>query len=233
MPIKTTPLNQNKVKTLQSFSTPTVANAVGQLGVDPTSGFSYGGIRCHYPDLGPMVGVVMTVEIETLNPSVTNPGPGPIFFELLEAIRAEKSPVIIVGKEVGTGGYAAHCGEILASSMKRVGAVGLLTDGGVRDIEEVRALDFHFFSQGIVPSAGNARLVRLGGRVAVQGIEVSPGDILHADANGLVKIEEDQIDQVIRVATQVSAGEQRLLNFINGEDFSISGLRDLMTAGQG
>lgn len=222
---------QDTINALDNFTTATLSNAVNQLGIsDPTEGFSDPLIRCLYPELGVMIGVAITVEIETMNPNVPNTGLGPLFVELLRQVDAENCPVVIVAKEVGTGSrFAAHCGEVIASSLKRLGAVGLFTDAAVRDVEEVRDLGFHFYSRGITPSSGNARLVRIGSTVNVGGIEIQPGDLIHGDADGLLKIPVEGREQLAEVAMQVQNGEGSVLEYIRSDGFTLEGLIEILS----
>lgn len=226
---------QELLEALQCFSSPTVSNALVQLKIGaPTKGFSDGSLRCLFPQVGAKAGIAMTVEIETLNPAVANPGPGPLFIELLKQINSNNSQVIVVAREVGSSGrFAAHCGEVLASSLKRVGAVGIVTDGGVRDVEALKDLGMQFHSRGIVSSSGNARLVRIGGTVGVGSLVVRQGDILHADANGLVAIPARAVEAVLPVARQIADGEKEVVDYTRSKGYTLEGLIQRLTGGAG
>jgi regulator of RNase E activity RraA len=227
--------DQELIEALRGFSSPTISNALAELRAgDPTLGFSDGSLDCLFPDLGPMSGVAMTVEIETVNPGVTMPGPGPLFLELLGQIDALDVPAVVVAHEVGTSGtYAAHCGEVLAASLKAVGAIGVVTDGAVRDVEAIRGLGIHVFSRGVVPSSGAARLVRLGRRVSMGRLQVGQGDILHLDANGLVVVPRGVAERVPPVAQQIVAAERDIVNYTKSDGFTLQGLIDRLGGGPG
>ena len=114
-------------------------------------------------------------------------------------------------------------GEMMASLAKRLGAVGLLTDGGVRDILEVQALGFQYFAAGIVPSHGNPRLLQVNVPVTIDGILIEPGDLLHGDINGVAKIPNEISAQTADMALKIRQEESELLAYINGPDFSVEG----------
>ena len=148
---------------------------------------------------------------------------------LLRQVDAEECPVVIVAKEVGNSStFAAHCGEVIASSLKKLGAVGLLTDAAVRDVDEVRELGFHFYAKGTTPSSGNARLVRVGSSVTVGGLEVQSGDIIHGDANGLIKIPVENLSQLGDIAMQIAESERGVLDYIRSDGFTLEGLIELL-----
>ena len=87
---------------------------------------------------------------------------------------------MIAFQEIGAQpDLAAHCGEVMATIFTRLGAVGLVSDSGVRDIAEVRALRFHYFARGTVSSHANFRIVRAGVPIQLQGLVIRPGDLLH------------------------------------------------------
>ena len=70
----------------------------------------------------------------------------------------------------------------MATLARRLGVVGLVTDGGVRDINEVRALNFHYFAAGVVPSHGNHRLISVNKPVTIDGVRIEPGDAVEVVA---------------------------------------------------
>src|SRR5205823_4602076 len=77
-------------------------------------------------------------------------------------------------------GHCCHVGEMMATTMKRDGAIGLVTDGGSRDIVEVRALGgFHYYGAGLVVAHGNPLIYDVGAEVTISAVRIRPGDLLH------------------------------------------------------
>ena len=124
--------------------------------------------------------------------------------------------------------YAAHCGEVMATIFKRLGAVGLVSDCAVRDVPEVRALGFHYFARGSVVSHASFRIVRGGVAVQVCGLVIHPGDILHGDENGLLLVPKDVEESLPRAVDAVRLRERRLMEWVRSEGFSLDRLRDRM-----
>ena len=98
-----------------------------------------------------MCGYAVTAQVETMT------GMGKLdrglFTELYRAVDASPKPAVVVLQEIGGhADYAAHCGEVMATFFTRLGAVGLVSDCGVRDIPEVRAMGFRYFARGAVSS---------------------------------------------------------------------------------
>jgi regulator of RNase E activity RraA len=118
---------------------------------------------------------------------------------------------------------SCHAGEIMATVMKRLGTVGILTNGGLRDVHQVRALqDFQLFCSGLVVSHGNPVCVGVGEPVTISGLRIESGDLLHGDVNGVVLIPADCAQDVLAAAQQVLAREEDLLRYITGPEFRLS-----------
>ena len=69
--------------------------------------------------------------------------------------------------------------------VRAFGAVGLITSGAARDLDQVRRLAFSVFSNGAICSHGYSHIVSIQTPVRVGGLAVNPGDLLHGDANGV------------------------------------------------
>jgi len=176
------------IEYLKSVDTPTLANAIEALNLRPNAeGFTPFQVRCLFPELGRMCGHAVTAQVETV--TQLEPADNMRFIELYQAVMASPKPTVIAFQEVGGhADYAAHCGEVMSTIFGRVGAVGLITDCGVRDIPEVRALRFHYFARGSVVSHANFRIVRVNVPVQIFGAVIRPGDVLHGDENGVLVV---------------------------------------------
>src|SRR5262249_44517549 len=148
---------------------PTLSNAIELLRIRPNgAGFTPLGVRCLFPELGRMCGYAVTAQVET----VTDSGTFDIgrFVELYRLVEASLKPAVIVLQEIGGHPeYAAHCGEVMSTVFRKLGAVGLVSDCAVRDLPEVRAMGFQYFARGSVASHANFRIVRVGEAVQIHG----------------------------------------------------------------
>ena len=113
----------------------------------------------------------------------------------------------------------------MATAFSRLGAIGLVSDCGVRDVPEVRALRFHYFARGKVVSHSNFKIVRVGVPVQILGLEIKLGDLLHGDENGLLKIPQAAQQDLEAAVARVRARERRLMDFMRGADFSVEKLK--------
>ena len=214
-------LTGQQLEQLRRIDSPTIANAIETFGVRPfVSGFTGMDIKCHFPELGVMVGYAVTATADTQTEDREyDPHP---WWEVLQAIDASPKPTVLVIQDVGPRpSHSCHFGDGMATVASRLGAIGLVTSGGVRDLPGCRALGFRIFAPGVVVSHGNHRVVSAGRPVEVSGARIGPGDLLHGDENGVVLIPGEIADRIAEVAQAVIAEEAELIGFYRGEDFSL------------
>ena len=217
----------HRVDYLKGVDTPTLSNAIEALRLRPQSaGFAPCQIRCLFPEFGRMVGYAVTAQVETMTAAAAD---GKMFLSLYEAVMESPKPAVVAFQEVGPQpDYAAHCGEVMATIFQRLGAVGLVSDCAVRDIPEVRALRFHYFARGAVASHAYFHIVRVGVAIQVQGLVISPGDLLHGDENGLIVVPKEALDKLLAAVEAVRSKERALMEFVRGPAFTFEGLRESM-----
>jgi 4-hydroxy-4-methyl-2-oxoglutarate aldolase len=222
------PADLSWIEYLKTVDTPTLSNAIELLKIRPNSdGFTPLQIRCLFPELGRMCGYAVTAQVET----VTGCGEFDInqFVELYRAVSAAPNPAVIVLQETGGNpDYAAHCGEVMSTCFKRLGAVGLVSDCGVRDLPEVRAMGFQYFARGSVVSHANFRIARVGVAVQIQGLVIRSGDLLHGDENGLLAVPSGYEGQLEANVDQIRSREKKLMDWVRSDAFSLDGFRDFV-----
>src|SRR3972149_3219093 len=121
---------------LRAITTPTVANGIEAFGVrGRNEGFVDAGVRCIFPDLGPMVGYAATPTIRTAQPGERRPAP-----ELWAHVQSVPAPRIVVIQDLDDPpGIGAFWGEVNSNIHRALGCVGAVTNGSVRDLDEGRA----------------------------------------------------------------------------------------------
>ena len=216
-------LSFEQISALCRIDSPTISNAIERFKVRPrVSGYVGYDIRCIFPELPPTVGYAVTCTVD----STTEGRQGIGFQRLYELLTKAPKPAIVVMQDVGPDRlHSCHAGEIMSTTMKRLGAVGILTDGGLRDVREVRVLGgFQYFCAGLVVSHGNPICVSVGDDVTISGMRVTMGDLLHGDVNGVVHIPDECAGQVADAAYRVWAEEGETLRRIASPEFvSFSG----------
>lgn len=99
---------------------------------------------------------------------------------------------------------------------KRYGLAGNIVDCGVRDVGEMKALDYPVWSRGVTPITGKFRFeaLEINGPVVCGGVSVSPGDLVVADDSGVVFVPRKFIKIVVDRAIEALRKEGRLIEAI-------------------
>ena len=134
----------------------------------------------------------------------------------MEAFAALPGPAVVVFQDLDDPAVGATFGEVMCSVYKSFGSAGLITSGGGRDLEQVRALDYPVFTGSTICSHAYCHILHLGLPVRVGGLVVNQGDLLHGDANGVTNIPPELAGPVADAATEFVAAERIVLDYVNG-----------------
>lgn len=204
----------NLLELLAEFDTPTICNVIELFEVRArNTGYMDARIRACFPEMPPIVGYASTATMHTAFPRAE----GAVYSSLDEQVGrfAElPGPPIVVFQDLDDPAVGATFGEIMCSSYQAFGAVGLITSGAARDLEQVRRLGFACFSHGAICSHAYSHIVSLHCPVRVGGLAVRPGDLLHADANGITSIPTEIASEVAHAAGEYIAAEGFVLDFV-------------------
>ena len=225
-----TPLTDEQLAALRAWPSPAISNAIETFRVrSRATGFMTPDIVCRFPDLPPIVGYAAPARIRADIPPADDPDAlsGLEWHAFIESIPA---PRIIVIQDLNQRPIGSFWGEVNGNVHKALGAIGLITDGGVRDLDEVEAIGFQFLATEILVSHAYVHLIEFGGPVTVGGLSVRPGDLLHADKHGAIHIPHDIAPQVADAAQAVEDRERVIIDYCKSADFSREGLAELMGA---
>jgi len=110
----------------------------------------------------------------------------------------------------------AGLGGLMGTAAKARGMAGIIIDGGVRDVGEVRSLGLSVFARSVVPSSSVGRYATVDRNVPVRcgGVEVRPGDIIVAGEDGVVVVPSDQAQAVLNRANEIDQRETKMVPLI-------------------
>src|SRR6185437_13008016 len=142
--------------------------------------------------------------------------------DYLRYVAAQPGPKVAIGQDLDeTPGLGAQFGEVNASIHKKLGCVGHITDGCPRDLDEVRDMGFQLFGLNACVSHAYVRLVDFGKPVRLAGVEVNPGDLIHADKHGVCVIPLDVADRRADACAEVDRMERPLLEICRSDAFDL------------
>ena len=221
------PLTTQEIEALKKITSPSVANAIETFKVRPREqGNLSSDIRARFPEMGPMVGYAV--------PCVIRAEQGPIdghrastygWWDYVLTIPAPR--VIVVHDLDDPRGQGAQWGEVQANIHRALGCVGVVTDGSVRDLDEVRALGFQFCAAHVSVSHANVHMVDFGIPIKVGGVLVKPGDLIHGDQHGVCTIPHEIAAKIPEAIAKVEADEREIIAVCQSSGFSADKLKEL------
>jgi regulator of RNase E activity RraA len=210
------------LEALRRYNTPTISNAIELFDVRPRHlGFLPHQIRCLLPDLGPIIGYAVTSRTRAAVPGRDEPRTD-LLGDYLRYVAAAPGPKIAVGGDLDDPpGLGAQFGEVTATIHQKLGCVGHITSGCPRDLDEVHALGFALYGLNPCVSHAYVRIVDFGTPVAIGGVEINSGDLIHADKHGVCLIPHEVAPRLAAACAEVERRERPLLECCRSEKFSL------------
>ena len=107
-------------------------------------------------------------------------------------------------------------GGLMATTAKAREMAGMVLDGSVRDVAEVRALGLPVYARGVVPSSSVGRWASVARQIPVEcaGVTVKPGDLIVAGEDGVVAVPQEKAAEVLKRAQEIDARETKMVPLI-------------------
>ncbi len=173
------------IEQLREFETPTVAESLLALGCADNHRYFMGSeIKLMTAVHHPMVGVAISLVVDTSTPELEKNVEG--IMQAGEKMRASKFPTIVVMHSVGARmSHECVTGDGMCKSFQSQGAVGLVANGGIRDIDAINQLGFPAYASGAVSDHATLNYKLATEPITVSGVVIDHGDLLHGDCNGV------------------------------------------------
>jgi 4-hydroxy-4-methyl-2-oxoglutarate aldolase len=208
-------ITADTLKRLAQFDTPTICNVIELFEIRPrTEGYMNASIKANFPEMPPMVGFASTASFR----SGAFPGKGDAYGSMeqqVEGFAELPGPAVVVFQDLDDPAVGATFGEVMCSTYKGFGSVGLITSGGGRDLLQVKAIDYPVFTGSTICSHACCHILHVGLAVRVGGLVVNQGDLLHGDANGITNIPPQIAAAVAELAQPFVEAEKIVLDYVN------------------
>lgn len=199
---------------LRKYDTPTICNVLELFHIRPrTAGYMDRRIQACFPKLPPMVGYAQTATFRAGSPARSGDAYAGLGKQV-EILASYPGPSVIVFQDLDDPCVAATFGEVMCTTYKSFGAVGLITSGTGRDLDQVEPLEFPCFTNGTICSHGDCQIVQLDLAVRVGGVTIYPGDLLHGDRNGVTTIPMTIAHLVPEGCIRLAAAEAIVLDYV-------------------
>lgn len=162
---------------------------------------------------GPMVGRAVTSLVRPAPPEQATPALSTKHsVEMIDNAKPGEVGVIVME---GTLDIAAM-GNLMATAAKVRGMAGMVLDGAIRDIWDVRRMGLTIYARSATPRTAVGHYATVANNIAVEcgGITVRPGDIIVADEDGVVVVPQERAEEVLKKAQEIDAREKGMFPFI-------------------
>ena len=150
---------------------------------------------------------------------------------MVHAAVAEAEPGEVLVLTMPEPRPVALVGELLATQMKGRGVAGVLVDAAVRDVDDLRELGLPVWARWVRVSGAEKNVPgTIGEPVVVGGATIRQGDLVVLDSDGVVVVEAERVDEVLKAAEERTAREteKRAKLEAGALSYDLDGLRALV-----
>lgn len=223
------PLGAADLKALTRFDTPTMCNVMEVLAPERRGhGFTTEPLQCIYPDLPPIVGYARTGTIRATQPGHLPPeAMKKLRLKWYEYVDAGPKPSIVLLQDLdgARAGFGSFWGEVNSHIHRGLGALGVITNGSIRDIP-MNATGFQMLAGSVMPSHAWVHIVDVGVPVTVSGMAVNDGDLVHADRHGAIVIPQALVPKIAATVDILAKREAVIIGAAKKKGFDFAKLRD-------
>ena len=209
---------------LKRWNTPTVYNGWEQITKSDIAAdaFNLEETRDFMPQMGPMVGYAVTLVVEPSNRH--HKSKANAWNEYRKYVAEKPGPKIVVIQDLDKPRViGSFWGEVNSNAHRALGCVGTITDGAIRDLDEMTNAGFKAIARRLCVGHAHVTPVRWGCEVEVFGRVVKPGQLIHADKHGFMVIPAEDEAALLDAAIFMDGNECNTV---------IAAARDSSVAGQ-
>ena len=222
------PIDADLLETLRQIPSCSIANAIETFSIIPRNqGFMGPEIKSIFPGMGHMIGYAVTAKIVADAPPSGRMNVART--DWVDEIMRIPAPRVLVLEDLDyPNPIGSFWGEVQANLHKALGAVGTVTSGGVRDLDEMQEVGFFAFASCVLVSHAYVHLTDIGVPVKVGGLEVNPGDIIQGDQHGVISIPRSIAADIPAAVKRVEDNEQELIGYARSDGFTVEGLKEML-----
>ncbi len=201
---------QKELAELSQFDVPTIANALECFpDCEKDKGFMDFTIKPVIPCEKTYIGRVATAKIATKNPPTLEETEK--WMPYYAHVREMGPGCIVVQQDMDDRPCGSFWGEVNAVQHLALGCRGVVTSGGVRDLDEVQNMGFGYFAKEVVVSHAYTHVADFACEVTVGGLTLKPGDIIACDKHGVIKIPVEYLPRMSEACRRIAAAELPVL----------------------
>ncbi len=200
-------LSHSELLQLKRWNTPTIYNGWEQITQHDIAHDAFNLEETHdfMPQMGPMVGYAVTVVIEPSNPAHKSASDAMQYYRY---VAEQPGPKIVVVQDLDKPAVIGSLwGEVNSNTHRALGCVGTITDGAIRDVDEMTNAGFKALAQRLCVGHAHVVPVRWNCEVEVFGTRIAPGQLIHADKHGFLAIPPGDEAELLNAARFMDTNE--------------------------
>ena len=201
-------LSHSDLLKLKRWNTPTIYNGWEQITRRDNAADAFNREETHdfMPQMGPMVGYAVTVVIEPSNPEhKANTTCNEEYRKYLGSVSGPK--IVVVQDRDKPQVIGSFWGEVNSNMHRALGCVGTITDGAIRDVDEMTNAGFKALAKRLCVGHAHVCPVEWNCDVEVFGRKISPGQLIHADKHGFLAVTEEEESQLLEASVFMDENE--------------------------
>ncbi len=202
-------MTHSELLELKRWNTPTIYNGWEQITKSDAgkNGFNLEETIDFMPQMGSMVGYAVTVVIEPGNKEHRDNNPD-AWTQYREYIASIPGPKIVVVQDLDKPNtYGSFWGEVNSNIHRALGCVGTITDGSIRDVDEMCNAGFKALAHRLSVGHAYSTPIKWGCEVEVFGRKISPGQLIHADKHGFLAIPDEDVKNLLEASRFMDSNE--------------------------
>jgi 4-hydroxy-4-methyl-2-oxoglutarate aldolase len=224
------PLTPEQLEAVRRLDACTLANAIEAFHerlrnegfIDPT-------VHCLLPGLKPMLGYAATLKIRGSAPPTTDGDYADRTDWWDYLVTLPEPRVVVIEDSSAKPGLGSLIGAVHMNILQALLCVGVVTNGSVRDLPAAEEAGFHFFAGSVAVSHAYVHIIEFGKPVAIGGLKIKSGDLLHGDLHGVQSIPLEIAARIPEVASKITARERAIIEFCQSPKFSLEKLHTIIS----
>ena len=200
-------LSHAELLQLKRWNTPTIYNGWEQITKHDAAAdaFNLEVTNDFMPQMGPMIGYATTLVVEMSNKAHKNAKAWEDYRTYLASI---PGPNIAVVQDLDKPNFVgSFWGEVNSNTHRALGCVGTITDGCIRDVDEMTNAGFKALATRLCVGHAHSCPVRWNCEVEVFGRKIQPGQLIHADKHGFLAIPKGEENHLLKAALFMDRNE--------------------------
>jgi 4-hydroxy-4-methyl-2-oxoglutarate aldolase len=223
----TNQIGKHELDFLKKYSTTQLESAIALFKLRARNeGVTLPGLQQRFPGFGRLVGYAVTCTFSTDADDARGRRENVDYWNYLHHVAGPK--VVIAVDASAQAASGSTFGKLNANIHRALGCHGVITNGGVRDIDEFQKLGLHVFSSHLTTRHGNPHFISFGEPVSLHGATFKTGEVVCADEHGVISIPQDALPHIEDAVAEIERRLSPVIAYCQSSGFDPPGLNEVI-----